>query len=176
MGLSCESKIYNRYIRELDTRTISDFFIRYLVNSMGYIFYYLFHSPQIVESNNLIFLEGVEISGSNNTRTIKFEDIRVHVPLPKILIVALKRKQLVDHRKQPNEEQTSLVEEVQPIMTMPTSPIQNNGQVELKRSSKVRKLAFLWLSCLSCWMWVWFWTKNDLMNLSQVMNEDNSSL
>ena len=55
-------RIYNPNLKKLDPRTTSGFFIGYAVNSKGFRFYCLSHSPRIVESINAKFIEDVEPS------------------------------------------------------------------------------------------------------------------
>ena len=89
-GCPMEARIYNPHEKNLDSRTISGYFIGYPDKSKGYKFYCPNHSVRIVETGNARFLENGEISGSNEPRKVDVEEIRVHIPplfLPQELIV-----------------------------------------------------------------------------------------
>ena len=59
------ARIYNLHERKLDSQTMSGYFIGYPEKSKGYIFYYLKHSPRIVETENARFIKNGDVSGSN---------------------------------------------------------------------------------------------------------------
>uniref|UniRef100_A0A2N9ERL4 Retroviral polymerase SH3-like domain-containing protein n=1 Tax=Fagus sylvatica TaxID=28930 RepID=A0A2N9ERL4_FAGSY len=73
-GCLSEVRIYNPQEKKLDPRTISGYFIGYAERSKGYRFYCPSHSTRIVESRNAKFLENDLISGSDQIRTIVFEN------------------------------------------------------------------------------------------------------
>ena len=65
----------------MDARTISGYFIGYLVKSKGYIFYCPTHSTKIVETGNVRFIENGETSGSEASQNVEIKEVRVQVPL-----------------------------------------------------------------------------------------------
>ncbi|XP_028124521.1 uncharacterized protein LOC114321552 [Camellia sinensis] len=77
---TAEARIFNPQEKNLDSRTISRYFIGYPDKSKGYKFYCPNHSMRIVETGNARFLENGEISGSEKTRVVNFEEIRVDMP------------------------------------------------------------------------------------------------
>lgn len=79
-GYLAEAIIFNPQEKKLDSRTIAGYFIGYPDKSKGYKFYCPNHSMRIVETGNARFLENGEISGSEKTRVVNFEEIRVDVP------------------------------------------------------------------------------------------------
>ena len=78
-GCPAEARIYNPPKKKLDSRTISGYFIGYPDKSKGYGFYCPNHSVRIVETGNAR-LENDEISGSNESRKVDVEDMRVDIP------------------------------------------------------------------------------------------------
>ena len=74
-GCPVEVRIYYPQLKKLDSRTTSGYFIGYGINTKGYIFYCLSHTPRIVESRNTKFFEESEISGST-PRNIEFKETR----------------------------------------------------------------------------------------------------
>ena len=65
----------------MDARTISGYFIGYLVKSKGYIFYCPTHSTRIVETGNAKFIENGDTSGSEASQNVEIKEVRVQVPL-----------------------------------------------------------------------------------------------
>jgi hypothetical protein len=81
-GCPVEARIYNPHEKKLDSRTVSRYFIAYPEKSKGYRFYCPNHSTRIVETGNARFLENVEISGSDISRNVVIEEVRVPIPIP----------------------------------------------------------------------------------------------
>ena len=82
LGLPAEARIYNPREKKLNFRTVSGYFIGYPEKSKGYRFYCPNHSTRIVETGNARFIENGEINGSDKTRNVIIQEVRVHVPLP----------------------------------------------------------------------------------------------
>ena len=66
-GCPAEARIYNPHEKNLEFRTISDYFISYPKKFKGYGFYYSTHSMRIVETGNARFIENGEISGTDKS-------------------------------------------------------------------------------------------------------------
>uniref|UniRef100_A0A2N9IH71 Integrase catalytic domain-containing protein n=1 Tax=Fagus sylvatica TaxID=28930 RepID=A0A2N9IH71_FAGSY len=81
-GCPAEARIYNPHEKKLDSRTVSGYFIGYPEKSKGYRFYCPNHSMRIVETGNARFLENGEISGSDVSRNVVIEEVRVPIPIP----------------------------------------------------------------------------------------------
>ena len=81
-GCPAEARIYNPHEKKLDFKTISGYFIGYLMKSKGYRFYYPNHCTKIVEIDNAKFIENGEISGSDQLQKTNIQKIKVQVPLP----------------------------------------------------------------------------------------------
>jgi hypothetical protein len=81
-GCPAEARIYNPYEKKLDSRTVSGYFIAYPEKSKGYRFYCPNHSTRIVETGNARFLENGEFSGSDISRNVVIEEVRVPIPIP----------------------------------------------------------------------------------------------
>ncbi|KAF3680344.1 hypothetical protein FXO38_02351 [Capsicum annuum] len=76
-----EVRVYNPQEKNLDLRTINDFFIGYPKKSKGYRFYCPNYSMRIVETENARFIENGEVSGSEEPRNVEIKEVRVRIPL-----------------------------------------------------------------------------------------------
>jgi hypothetical protein len=54
-GCPIEVRVYNPQLKKLDERTISSYFIGYVINSKGYRFYCPSHTPKVVKARNAKF-------------------------------------------------------------------------------------------------------------------------
>ena len=66
-------QIYNSYLKKLDFRIVSGYFIDYVVNSKGYRFYCPYHISKIVKVRSEKFFEDYELSGSDFPYKDQFE-------------------------------------------------------------------------------------------------------
>ncbi|KAK1411311.1 hypothetical protein QVD17_37858 [Tagetes erecta] len=64
-GCIAEAKLYNPFIKKLDMKTVTCYFIGYPDHSKGHIFYCPSHVTRIVETKHAKFLEDFKESGSN---------------------------------------------------------------------------------------------------------------
>ncbi|KAD4385252.1 hypothetical protein E3N88_25420 [Mikania micrantha] len=67
-GCLAEAKLYNPFLKKLDMKTITCFFIGYPDHSKGYRFYCPTHVTRIVETKHAHFLEDSKVSGSSDER------------------------------------------------------------------------------------------------------------
>jgi hypothetical protein len=92
-GCPIEVRIYNPNMKKLDSRTTSEFFMGYAVNSMGFRFYCPSHSPRIVESINAKFIEDFEPSA--HPHLVELEEARelTEAPLHEGRLIVLRKNQ-----------------------------------------------------------------------------------
>jgi hypothetical protein len=64
-GCLAEAKLYNPFLKKLDMKTTTCFFIGYPEHSKGYRFYCPSHVTRIVETKRAAFLEDSRVSGSS---------------------------------------------------------------------------------------------------------------
>ncbi|VFQ70437.1 unnamed protein product [Cuscuta campestris] len=64
-GCFAEAKLYNPFLKKLDMKTVTCYFIGYPSHSKGYRFYCTSHVTRIVETKDAHFLEDFEVSGSS---------------------------------------------------------------------------------------------------------------
>jgi hypothetical protein len=185
-------RIYNPNMKKLDPRTTSGHFIGYAVNSKGFRFYSPSHSTRIVESMNAKFLEDVEPSGSaypQRIELVKARELAKSPPHRGRMIVF--RENQIDYLEpqsvleQPtHEEQGNQFDPPEPqpihteqVQTDSTLPLQNAEEVELRKSSRIRRPA------ISTDYVVYLQEfdfdvgpKDDPSVFSQAMSGDNSTL
>ena len=113
-GCPAEARIYNPQEKKLDSRTISGYFIGYPEKSKGYRFYCPNHSTRIVEIGNARFLENDEISGSEKSRKVSFDEVRVDIPtiLPRREVVTPQNNQQSEENEQPEINDSLLHEDI----------------------------------------------------------------
>ena len=75
-GCIAEAKLYNPFLRKLDPKTVSCFFIGYPEHSKGYRFYCPSHVTRIVETKRAAFLEDYKVSGSSENNGNPYEDLQ----------------------------------------------------------------------------------------------------
>jgi hypothetical protein len=191
-GCPAEVRIYNPNMKKLDPRTTSGHFIGYAVNSKGFRFYSPSHSTRIVESMNAKFLEDVEPSGSaypQRIELVKARELAKSPPHRGRMIVF--RENQIDYLEpqsvleQPtHEEQGNQFDPPEPqpihteqVQTDSTLPLQNAEEVELRKSSRIRRPA------ISTDYVVYLQEfdfdvgpKDDPSVFSQAMSGDNSTL
>ena len=68
-----EVRIYNPRIKKLDPRIEIGFFIGYVINFKGYMFYFPLHTPRVIEARNAKFFGISEFSGSEHPPKVRFE-------------------------------------------------------------------------------------------------------
>ncbi|GJT62849.1 retrovirus-related pol polyprotein from transposon TNT 1-94 [Tanacetum coccineum] len=81
-GCPVDVRIYNQNIKKLDERTVSGYFIGYVVNSKGFRFYCPSHTPKVFEARNGKFLKEHEVSGSDSTQQLHFKEVRDEPNIP----------------------------------------------------------------------------------------------
>ncbi|VFQ94500.1 unnamed protein product, partial [Cuscuta campestris] len=64
-GCLSEAKLYNPFLKKLDMKTVTCYFIGYPSHSKGYRFYCPSHITRIVETKDAHFLEDFKVSGSS---------------------------------------------------------------------------------------------------------------
>ena len=64
-GCLAEAKLYNPFLKKLDMKTVTCYFIGYPSHSKGYKFYCPSHVTRIVETKDAHFLEDFKVSGSS---------------------------------------------------------------------------------------------------------------
>jgi hypothetical protein len=172
-GCPAEVRIYNPNLKKLDPRTTSGFFMGYAVNSKGFRFYCPSHSPRIVESINAKFIEDIE--PSTHPRLVELEEARelVEAPSHEGRLIMFRENQNDYLEPQSISEQPTHEEQVQ---NEPTQPPPNEGEVGLRRSSRISRPAipsdyvvYLQESDFDVG------PKDDLKSFSQVMSRDNST-
>ena len=84
-GCPAKARIFNPHEQKLDSRTISGFFICYQDKFKGYKFYCPNHNTRILETGNAKFLKNGEISGSDESRKVNLEEIRMDIHYPFLL-------------------------------------------------------------------------------------------
>ena len=137
-GCRAEARIYNPQEKKLDSRTISGYFIGYPEKSKGYRFYCPNHSTRIVETGNARFLENGEISGSEKSRKVSFDEVRVDIPtiLPRQEVVTPQNNQQSEENEQHEVNDFPLHEDI---------AIENNVEppqpAVLRRSQRERRSA-----------------------------------
>ena len=137
-GCPAEARIYNSQEKKLDSITISGYFIGYPEKSKGYRFYYPNHSTRIVKTKNARFLEDGEISGSEKSRKVSFDEVRVGIPtiLPRREVVTPQNNQQSEENEQPEINDSPLHENI---------AIENNVEppqsAVLRRSQRERRSA-----------------------------------
>ncbi|KAI3796687.1 hypothetical protein L1987_39366 [Smallanthus sonchifolius] len=67
-GCLAEAKLYNPFLKKLDMKTVTCYFIGYPDHSKGYRFYYPSHVTRIVETKHVKFLEDFKNEGTSNDR------------------------------------------------------------------------------------------------------------
>jgi len=80
-GCQTEISICNPQEKNLEVRTINEYFIGYLEKSKDYRFYCPNHSMRIVETENSRFPENGEISKSIVPRNVEIKEVGVQVHL-----------------------------------------------------------------------------------------------
>uniref|UniRef100_A0A2N9I6A1 Integrase catalytic domain-containing protein n=1 Tax=Fagus sylvatica TaxID=28930 RepID=A0A2N9I6A1_FAGSY len=137
-GCPVEARIYNPHEKKLDSRTVSGYFIGYPEKSKGYRFYCPNHSMRIVETGNARFLENGEISGSDVSRNVVIEEVRVPIPIPvtsKEIVVSPVVEQY-DNIEQQSSDQSLHNENVT------NEPVAEQSQgMALRRSQRERRSA-----------------------------------
>jgi transposase InsO family protein len=137
-GCPAEVRIYNPNLKNLDPRTTSGFFMGYVVNSKGFRFYCHSHSPRIVESINAKFIEDVEPSA--HPHLVELEEARelAEAPSHEGRLIVIRENQNDCLEPQSISEQPTHEEQVQ---NEPTQPPPNEGEVGLRRSSRISRPA-----------------------------------
>ena len=173
-------RVYNPQLKKLDERTISGFFIGYVVNSKGFRFYCPSHSPKIVEARNAKFLEEHEVSVSGSTQVVELKEIREPLMVP-LYTENLNANQLNSHElleEQQVEEPPPLDVPHEEQPTLPEPIVERAPeQMEVRKSSRVRKPAissdyvvYLQESDYDIGL------KDDPCSFSQAMSGENSTL
>ncbi|KAJ0862094.1 putative RNA-directed DNA polymerase [Helianthus annuus] len=75
-GCIAEAKLYNPFLRKLDPKTVTCFFIGYPENSKGYRFYCPSHVTRIVETKRAAFLENFKVSGSSTNPYEELQEVQ----------------------------------------------------------------------------------------------------
>ena len=177
-GCPAEARIFNPQEKKLDSRTISGYFIGYPDKSKGYKFYCPNHSTRIVETGNARFLENGEISGSEKTRVVNFEEIRVDVPtfdpyrkvvVPQTIPQAEENEQ---HDENPSPPHVSPLHEdttIENIVEPPQPAVLRRSQRERKPAIPDDYMVYLQESDFDIGI------NKDPVSFSQAMNSDDSS-
>jgi hypothetical protein len=172
-GCPAEVRIYNPNLKKLDPRTTIGFFMGYAVNSKGFRFYYPSHSPRIVESINAKFIEDIEPSAHPHLVELEEAQELAEVPSHEGRLIVLRKNQNDCLEPQLISEQPTYEEQVQ---NEPTQPPPNEGEVGLRRSSRISRPAipsdyvvYLQESDFDVG------PKDDPKSFSQAMSGDNST-
>lgn len=125
----------------MDPRTVGGFFIGYPLNSKGFRFYCPSHTPRIVEARNAKFLEDLELSGSELSRKVEFEEIKERIDSFSRQGELITFQQLPSgiHEEQPIQEEPFHEEQVH--IEPPVASHDTNDTIEVRRSSRIRKPA-----------------------------------
>ncbi|MFS7952562.1 putative RNA-directed DNA polymerase [Helianthus anomalus] len=75
-GCIVEAKLYNPFLRKLDPKTVTCFFIGYPENSKGYRFYCPSYVTRIVETKRAAFLEDFKVSGSSTNPYEELQEVQ----------------------------------------------------------------------------------------------------
>ena len=75
-GCIAEAKLYNPFLRKLDPKTVTCFFIGYPDHSKGYRFYCPSHVTRIVETKRAAFLEDFKVSGSSTNPYEELQEVQ----------------------------------------------------------------------------------------------------
>ncbi|KAI3703897.1 hypothetical protein L1987_74093 [Smallanthus sonchifolius] len=75
-GCLAEAKLYNHFLKKLDMKTVTCYFIGYPDHSKGYRFYCPSHVTRIVETKHSKFLEDFKVSGSSENPYLYLEEVQ----------------------------------------------------------------------------------------------------
>ena len=75
-GCLAEAKLYNPFLKKLDMKTVTCYFIGYPDHSKGYRFYCPTHVTRIVETKHAHFLEDSKVSGSSENPDSDLQEVQ----------------------------------------------------------------------------------------------------
>ncbi|PHT97730.1 Serine carboxypeptidase-like 40 [Capsicum chinense] len=138
-GCPTKFRVYNPQEKNLDSRTINDFFIGYPKKSKGYRFYCPNYSIRIVETENARFIENGEVSGSEEPRNVEIKEVRVRIPLSCTSFKFVAPEAVVQQSNQQEQQINVPINHNEAIIDEPV--VDEQQEVASRRSQRPKKSA-----------------------------------